>query len=170
MKSICLKPTAENDLNFVLQAEQNHENSPFVTQWTKQQHQDSLSSSDIAHFIVEIIIDNSPVGYTILAGLTNPNQCIELRRIVITDKGKGYGRETLQLIKKLSFEELLAHRLWLDVKEHNLRAKKLYKSEGFIVEGCLRECVKTLDKWESLIIMSMLRKDYLEIEVMHSTD
>lgn len=165
MKNIRLKPTIENDLNFVLQAEQNQENLPFVTQWTKQQHFNSLSNRDIAHFIIEKITDKIYVGYAILAGLSNLNQSIELRRIVITDKGKGYGRETLQLIQKLSFEELSAHRLWLDVKEHNLRAKKLYESEGFIIEGCLRECLKTSDKWESLIIMSMLKKEFVKKRV-----
>ncbi|MEO0934330.1 MAG: GNAT family protein, partial [Cyanobacteria bacterium J06641_2] len=121
---------------------------------------ESLSNNDIAHFIIERITDNYPVGYTILKGLTDFNQTIELKRIVITEKGKGYGRETLQLIKKLSFEDFSAHRLQLDVKGKNLRAKKLYESEGFIVEGCLRECLKTADKWESLILMSMLRKEY----------
>ncbi len=160
MNNVRLIPTVENHLNFVLQVEQNQENNAFVTQWTKQQHHDALSNNDIAHFIIEKITNNSLVGYAIVAGLSNTNQSIELKRIVITDKGKGYGRETLQLIKKLSFEELSAHRLWLDVKEHNLRAKKLYESEGFIIEGCLRECLKTSEKWESLILMSMLRKEY----------
>lgn len=163
MNNIRLKPTIENDLNFVLQAENHQDSISFVGQWTKQQHLDSLSNDDIAHFIVERITDNSFVGYTILKGLTDLNQCIELKRIVIIDKGKGYGRETLQLIKKLSFEELTAHRLQLDVKEHNFRAKKLYESEGFIVEGCLREYLKTSDKWESLILMSMLRNEYFNI-------
>lgn len=162
MKNIRLKLTIENDLKFVLQAEQNQENLPFVTQWTKQQHLDSLLNDDIAHFIVERITDQTPVGYVILGGLFNSNQSIELRRIVITEKGKGYGRESLQLIQKLSFEELSAHRLWLDVKEDNLRAKKLYESEGFIIEGCLRECLKTSDKWESLIILSMLKKEFVK--------
>jgi len=163
MKNIRLKPTVENDLDFVLQAENHQDNSAFIGQWTKQHHLDSLSNNDIAHFIIERITDNYFVGYTILKGLTDHNQIIELKRIVITDKGKGYGGETLRLIKKLSFEELSAHRLQLDVKEHNIRAKKLYESEGFIVEGCLRECLKTSEKWESLILMSMLRKEYFNI-------
>ncbi|MBF2013916.1 MAG: GNAT family N-acetyltransferase [Rivularia sp. T60_A2020_040] len=160
MENIRLKPTVDNDLNFVLQAEQNQQNRSFVNSWTKQQHRESLSNSNIAHFIIERTTDNSPVGYAILADLMNFYQSIELRRIVITDKGKGYGRETLKLIKKLSFEELSAHRLWLDVKENNLRAKKLYESEGFTVEGRLRECLHISNTWESLIIMSILNIEY----------
>ena len=162
MKNICLKSTTENDLDFVIRAEQNQENSPFITQWTKQQHSEALSNQDIAHFIIKTITDNFYVGYVILAGITSPNQTIEILRLVITEKNKGYGRETLKLIKKMSFEELSAHRLWLDVKEDNLRAKKVYQSEGFIIEGCLRECLKTSDKWESLIIMSILSHEYFK--------
>ncbi|MBE9213489.1 GNAT family N-acetyltransferase [Plectonema cf. radiosum LEGE 06105] len=160
MENIRLKPTDDNDLNFVLQAEQNQENRSFVNPWTKQQHRESLSNSNIAHFIVERTTDNCPVGYAILADLMNFYQSIELRRIVITDKGKGYGRATLKLIKKLSFEEFSAHRLWLDVKEDNHRAKRLYESEGFTVEGCLRECLNISNTWESLVIMSMLNIEY----------
>jgi len=163
MTNIRLKPTVEKDVNFVLQAENHQDNSAFIGQWTKQQHIESLSNNDIAHFIIERITDNYPVGYTILKGLTDINQIIELKRIVITHKGKGYGREALQLIKKLSFEELSVHRLQLDLKEYNLRAKKLYESEGFITEGCLRECLKTSNKWESLILMSMLKQEYFNI-------
>jgi len=160
MINIRLKPTVENDLDFILQAENHQDNRAFISQWTKQQHLESLSNDDIAHFIIERTTDNYSVGYTIIKGLADQNQSIELKRIVIIDKGKGYGREALRLIKKFAFEELSAHRLQLDVKEHNLRAKNLYQSEGFVVEGCLRECIKTSDKWESLILMSMLIKEY----------
>ena len=71
-------------------------------------------------------------------GILRHFQSLEFRRIVITDKGKGYGRESLRLIKKMAFEELSAHRLWLDVKDHNLRARHVYEAEGFMVEGVLR--------------------------------
>jgi diamine N-acetyltransferase len=112
------------------------------------------------HLIVEQGDDNKPIGYIILAGLEQAHQSIEFRRIVITDKGKGYGRKSLQLIKKMVFEVLSAHRLWLDAKEHNLRARHGYEAEGFTVEGVLRECLKTGDKFESLVILSMLKSEY----------
>jgi RimJ/RimL family protein N-acetyltransferase len=49
--------------------------------------------------------------------LADKNQSVEFRRIIVTEKNKGYGREALRLIKQLAFERLNAHRLWLDVKE-----------------------------------------------------
>lgn len=42
-------------------------------------------------------------------------------------------------IKKIVFDKLKAHRLWLDVRLKNYRAQQLYQSEGFIKEGVLRE-------------------------------
>ena len=54
---------------------------------------------------------------------------------------EGYGREAIRLVKKLCFEELSLHRLWLDVFTTNVNAIRLYESEGFQYEGELRECV-----------------------------
>lgn len=55
-----------------------------------------------------------------------------------------------------------AHRLWLDVFEHNERARALYTSEGFTVEGVLREHVNLHGQWRSLVLMSMLSREYVD--------
>ena len=81
---------------------------------------------------------------------------------MISSKGKGFGRESLKLIKMIAFEELKAHRLWLDVREKNERAQNLYKSEGFIEEGILRECILHEGVYESLIMMSILESEYIK--------
>lgn len=81
-------------------------------------------------------------------------------RITIAVKGKGYSRNILRQIKHWAFIEQKAHRLWLDVKETNNRARSLYLSEGFHIEGTLRDCLKAGDAYESLIILSMLATEY----------
>lgn len=158
---IQLRQTNEADLDFVLSAEQSGENRSFVSVWTRDQHLAALASQDLAHLIVERITANSRIGYIILAGLADANQSIEFRRIVVTEKGKGYGREALRLVKEMAFAELGGHRLWLDVKEHNVRALHLYESEGFVVEGVMRECIKAEAGFESLVLMSMLKTEYV---------
>ena len=65
-----------------------------------------------------------------------------------------------QLIKQQAFEQLGAHRLWLDVMAHNDRARNLYRSEGFLEEGTLRECMLVGGEFVSLVIMSMLEDEY----------
>jgi RimJ/RimL family protein N-acetyltransferase len=66
----------------------------------------------------------------------------------------------LRVAKKVSFDDLGAHRFWLDVKTHNTRARALYDSEGFVVEGVLRESVRVAGGFESLTVMSMLAPEF----------
>jgi RimJ/RimL family protein N-acetyltransferase len=158
--SLRLRRTTPEDLDFVLRAEQHEENRPFVIAWPRTQHHETLANTDLMHLICETVENARAVGYIILAGLQNANQAVEFRRLVITDKSHGFGREAVKLVKKLAFEKLNAHRLWLDVKEQNHRARRLYESEGFVVEGILRECLKTETGFDSLVVMSMLRNAY----------
>lgn len=159
-EKIILRYTEIKDLDFVLKAEREEENAQYVAQWTKEQHINSLSNKDMIHIIVEDVNLKKSVGYLILAGIENVNHNIEFKRIVICEKSKGYGKETLKLIKELSFEKLKAHRLWLDVRLKNKKAQRLYKSQGFKEEGILRECVLYKNEYESVIIMSILEQEY----------
>ena len=155
-----MRRTAEGELDFVLAAEGAEDNRRFVSRWTREQHREAMSNPDLAHFVVESVDEGRPVGYVIMAGLMDANRSVEFRRVVITDKGKGYGREVLRVVKKMAFEELKAHRLWLDVRENNQRARLLYVSECFVAEGVLRECVSAGSGWESLVLMSVLEQEY----------
>jgi diamine N-acetyltransferase len=157
--NIYLEATDEKDINFVVQLECEKENKLYVGQWNEKQHLASLSNSDIEHFIIKKRSNKEPIGYIILAGLQNVNRSIELMRITIKEKGKGFGSQALSLIKEFAFAEQKANRLWLDVRIHNNRGRYLYKKEGFIEEGILRDAVKIEDKFESLAIMSILKKE-----------
>ena len=79
---------------------------------------------------------------------------------MIQPKGQGFGRALVRLLAEMAFRDLGAHRFWLDVKENNTRALALYRDEGFVEEGRLRESVKSGDGWQSLIVMSMLREEH----------
>jgi diamine N-acetyltransferase len=160
MLSVRLRPTTEDDIAFVTAAERHEENRLFVRQWPDEQHLAALHDGNIGHYVLETCEDNCPVGYAILVGKGGPNRSIELRRLVVTEKGGGVGRQALREIKRLAFEEWKAHRLWLDVKTNNPRAKHLYDSEGFVVDGIHRECIWSEGRFESLILMSMLEDDY----------
>jgi RimJ/RimL family protein N-acetyltransferase len=154
---ISLRKTEEKDLDYVLAAEQDPANSMFVIPWSREEHRQALVKPDLAHLIVQ---GERELGYVILAGLQDPNETIEFRRIVIKEKGKGFGKRAVQLVKELAFGRCRANRLWLDVKEHNQRAQSLYKAQGFVVEGVLRQRLKTETGYESLIVMSILREEY----------
>lgn len=157
-----LRPTMSSDLEFVLSLEQDAENLPFITPWERTQHEAAIRFPDFRHFIVEGGEGLDAVGFLILIGCKSQHQSLELKRMVVRSKGHGYGRAALRVAKKVAFDDLGAHRFWLDVKQRNTRAKALYDSEGFVVEGTLRESVRTAEGFESMIVMSVLAAEFDE--------
>lgn len=158
--AITLRPTTEADLPFVLAAEGHADNAPYVETWSPQRHGQACTDANEGHWIV-VDDTGAAVGYTILVGLTNPHHAILVQRLVITAKGRGYGRATLIQLLHLAFHQYQAHRVWLDVVTTNQRARHLYDSVGFIWEGCLREAVKAPDGYRSMDVMAMLRSEFL---------
>jgi RimJ/RimL family protein N-acetyltransferase len=56
-------------------------------------------------------------------------------------RGKGFGKEALNLLIDYGFNELNFHRIQLNVISYNTNAIKLYESLGFIKEGVCRELI-----------------------------
>ena len=155
-----LRPTMTSDLDFVLTLEQDPENLAFITPWERTQHEAAIRFPDFRHFIIEGGEDLDAVGFLILIGCRSQHQSLELKRMVVQSKGSGFGRAALRVAKKVAFDDLGAHRFWLDVKARNTRAKALYDGEGFVVEGTLRDSVKVQGGFDSLIVMSMLQPEF----------
>ena len=161
---IRLRPTMLSDLDFVQQVETDGHNLPFITPWERTQHEGAVRFPDFRHFIVETGADYERAGFVILQGCRNRHRSVELKRLVLQPKGQGYGRACVRLLKRMAFRDLHAHRFWLDVKSLNQRALALYRSEGFVEEGRLRESVRVssdlADGYDTLVVMSMLNREY----------
>ncbi len=155
-----LRPTMTSDLEYVLTLEQDPENLPFITPWERTQHEAAIRFPDFRHFIIEGGEGLDAIGFLILIGCRSQNQSLELKRMVVQAKGAGFGRAALRVAKKIAFDDLGAHRFWLDVKARNSRAKALYDGEGFVVEGELRDAVKVQGGFDTLIVMSMLQPEF----------
>jgi len=160
-----LRPTLLSDLDFVLAIEQDAVNTPFVTPWERTQHEGALRFPDARHFVIEDA--DGAAGFVILQGCRSPHRAVELKRIVLARErqGGGIGRAAVRALKRLAFEQLHAHRFWLDVRALNTRALALYGSEGFVEEGRLRESVRVPASlaesgWDSLVVMAMLEPEY----------
>ena len=155
-----------SDLDFVISVEQDPANRPFITPWDRTQHEGAIRFPDFRHFIVEAGPGYPSAGFVILQGCRNPHRSIELKRIVLQPavQGRGIGSACIRLLAQMAFRDLGAHRFWLDVKALNVRAQALYRSEGFVEEGRLRESVRLsidgADGYDSLVVMSMLDREY----------
>jgi RimJ/RimL family protein N-acetyltransferase len=165
-----LRPTLLDDLDYVLTLERAPENLPYITPWERTQHEAAVRFPDFRHFIIEAGDDWAQSGFVILIGLRSPHKNIELKRIVVSNKGQGIGRACVRRVARMAFEDFGAHRLWLDVKSNNARAKHVYETEGFTQEGVLRDCLKSGDEWLSLTVLSMLAHEYQARQVLLLTD
>jgi RimJ/RimL family protein N-acetyltransferase len=159
-----LRPTLQSDIPFVLSLEQDPDNLPDITPWERTQHEAAIRFPDFRHFVIEAGADFEATGFAILIGCRSPHQALELKRMVVRHKGQGTGRAALRVLKRIAFDDLGAHRFWLDVKSLNSRARALYEREGFAVEGTLRDAVRVGDRtpsgYDSLIVMSMLTGEF----------
>ena len=157
-----LRPTMSSDLDFVLSVEQDPLNLPFITPWDRTQHEGAIRFPDSRHFIVEAGDAYASVGFVILQGCRNPNRSVELKRIVLRPDAqrRGIGRTCIRLLAHMAFRDFGAHRFWLDVKASNVRAQALYRSEGFVEEGRLRDSVRTASGYDSQVVMSVLDSEH----------
>ncbi len=155
-----LRATMLSDLDFVISVEEDRANQPFITRWDRTQHEGAVRFPDFRHFIVEAGDASQRAGFVILQGCRNPQRSVELKRVVLQPKGQGLGRACVRRLKSMAFRDLHAHRFWLDVKSLNTRALALYASEGFVEEGRLREAVRAGEGYDTLVVMSMLDREY----------
>jgi len=155
---IGLRETIEADLDFVIRAEREEEAARLVGQWSRQRHREALGRDDEEHLL--IVVDEQPAGFALLQGVGGENRSIEIRRIVVNERGRGLGRRALELIVDRAFTRHRAHRVWLDTFTWNERAEHAYAAAGFVKEGVLREALLKNGRFESLVVMSVLRGEW----------
>jgi len=160
-KKINVRETKIDDLDFVIKTESAKDNKKNVFQWTKKEHIEIINNIDTLHLIIE---DNNynRIGYAIVAGVKSNNKSIEIRRVVINEKNRGYGSEFLKLMQEYTFEDLGYHKLWLDFFESNERVEGLYKRNGFKKEGKLRDLYYYNNKYITMVVMSILEDEYFK--------
>lgn len=109
-------------------------------------------------------------GEIVLDELDIANRSANLRLNLLPNyRGRGYGREAIAHVVTFAFDPdgLDLHRVSLRVLSINPRARMLYESLGFSVEGTLRDVVRDGDGWSDLVIMAILAHEH---EVSASQD
>lgn len=155
---IRISETIAEHLPQVIALEQDHQD--FIGSFDRAGHQAFMHSTNCLHLSILDLSDDQFVGFMLLENVQSPHRYIEFKRFVVGIRRKGYGREAIQLCKKLCFEELNAHSLWLDVFDDNQKAISLYESEGFVLEGVKRECYLDTSGFRSQRYYSILESEY----------
>lgn len=159
MKTMSLRLAIPDDIPAILALERTAMAREFVGQWSEERHHATLTGGDARYYVSET--DGGEVqAYAILRGIRENSGAIELKRIVVAVPERGLGRKIITELIRIAFGELGAHRFFLDVFEDNARARHLYESLGFQLEGVMREAAHRDDRWWNLHLMSMLESEY----------
>jgi RimJ/RimL family protein N-acetyltransferase len=129
----------------------------FVVLPTVERVRERLADPDLVQRIIEV--EGRPVGLLVLGFVAD--WLAEFRLIVVSEPGRGYGRAGVEYVKRYVFSERGAHRLYLEVVAHNLRARRLYESCGFSLEGTWRDGFRAADgSYADLCAYGMLASEY----------
>lgn len=173
-KRLKIYEASDTDVDMIIEIEAHPENRDFLWVGTPEEHRDEIRDPNHLLLLFEDtdtetewdpIADGYPSvprsikGYA-LVRLNFKSNIFEIRRIAITEKGKGYGRESMEGLVKYAFEETETNRLWLDVYPDNISGINLYESLGMHKDGVLRQNYKAERGYLDQIIYSILRSEY----------
>lgn len=152
-----LDEAGEGDLVWILEQERVAAKEGYVSSDAEPRHRLQMNDRTCLYLIARKA--GEPVGYVILLGVMGQNPVVELKRIVVTKRGVGVGQALMHLIIDYAFDDLKAHRLWLDVIDDNARAQHVYRKLGFVEEGRFRKATWRPHGWQDLVIFGMLAED-----------
>ncbi len=160
---IRLRPADQTDIPEILRFERIPEFHTMVGCWPEKDHRRALGDQDVRYFMLMPGHD-AAVGFAIMRGILSPHRSVELKRFVIGTPGRGLGQQALQALARHVFRELGAHRFWLDAFTTNARALHVYRKAGFKEEGVLREAIYRDGAFHSLLLLSLLNREYFSAE------
>ncbi|WP_312814779.1 GNAT family protein [Sedimentibacter sp.] len=113
-------------------------------------------------FVIKLFDSNQIIGIAGFDDIVKENKVATLF-IGIGNKdvrGRGYGKEALNLLLEYGFNKLGFHRIQLNVLEFNMAAISLYEKAGFKREGTYREFVLRDDKRYDLLLYGLLKSEW----------
>ncbi len=121
--------TRQDEVPAIVAMESHEDAAEFVTQFPAERHERDLRDPGVVY---KSIYDErrALIGFIILV-LDPDGSSVEIRRIVVEPKGKGYGKRAMALIYQTCRDEIDRHRIWLDVFEFNPRAIRAYERSGY---------------------------------------
>jgi GNAT superfamily N-acetyltransferase len=126
---ITIQNTEYGELKRIHIMEQDPDTKPFICSYPLKKHRREYKEENIIYKSI-YTASRQLVGF-ILFALDKDGFSLELRRIVINEKGRGYGKRAISLVDKIAESEFGRTRIWLDVYEDNIRAQHIYEANGY---------------------------------------
>lgn len=111
-----------------------------------------------------VLVDGEPepVGLVSLTGIDSVHRRAELHLLIGRRDlhGRGIGTEATRLMLKHGFGDLNLHRIFLSVLAHNVAAIRVYEKAGFVREGVAREAAYKRGRYDDMVQMAMLDREF----------
>lgn len=159
----------EIEIDAIISIEEQKENRNYIWIGTYEEHLHEINDPEHLLLTFKERENGELVGYALLK-LDFKSNIFEIRRIVITKKGIGYGKEAMIALIRYAFEKTKTNRLWLDVYPDNEVGIKLYESLGMHRDGILRQNYKAERGYLDQIIYSILKEEYGDWKLKHVMD
>lgn len=131
---------------------------------TKQWLYKIATDSSRKEFIICLLENDEPIGYTGLLDINNKHSKAEMYMGIGERKywGKGYAKESRKILLEYAFIELGLNKIYTYNWVENEKIIGLNKSLGFKVEGTLKHDIFSHGEFRDRIIMGILRSEYIE--------
>lgn len=143
------------DADFMRSVELDADTCPWVANWPLGWRVAKMGDPDFLQVLLTLK-DGTPIGFIIFRNMFQKEKEVQLKRIAIMDKGKGYGKEALYLAQKMAFEIFGTKYLYLTTKKENVRAQGIYKATGFVPDRP-DPCTRFHMEWEDYVKNNPLR-------------
>ena len=133
-----------------------------VTEFVEREWYESVmkSKSDRTIYFTVTTEDDNPIGFVSLTNINYQNRNCYLGIVIgeTKNQGKGFGRESIELLIQYAFNTLNLIKISLEVVEKNFAAIKLYKSLGFVEEGKLKKHHYCNGDFLDVIVFSLFKE------------
>ena len=127
-----LYPLNKKDIDFLIELESNSDTSEFIIPYDKEKHTVELENP--LNRYLGIYEEDKLIGFIII-GIEKEGSRIEFRRIVMGEKGLGYGQKAIMKLEKYCKANWNTESIWLDVFEFNQRGRHIYEKLGYKKTG-----------------------------------
>lgn len=112
---------------------------------------------------IELKEEKKLIGIFDLRTIQLINDCAEIGYVISSAYwNKGYISEAIKVIIKFCFDELMLNRVEAHCDEENIGSARVMEKAGMKYEGTLREKLFVKDKYRSMKLYSILKKEYTE--------
>ena len=129
--------------------------------WYLEGTNDPATSDALVYKAIDSIT-GEVVGHISLGGISRKNSAARISRVLVgaAARGQGIGRQMVEAILRVGFEQLGLHRIDLGVYDFNTAALRCYEKAGMQREGCSRDVLRYENEYWSLVEMSMLAPEW----------